>query len=208
MNYYAPIFILYELSSPFLNIHWFCDKLSLTGSSIQLYNGICLILTFAGCRLVWGTYQSVRVFHDIYTAWAATADPAAPIQPLSSDPGIADRLRYVTGPGAQHVPLWLPAAYLTANLVLNTLNWVWFSKMIATIRARFEPPLGTKKVEKDGDGKRHRRSSSVPVVIQGTDIDTDEEGVATETEVMRGVNDQGHKRVEVERVEVVRRRKA
>ena len=44
VNYYAPTFILYELSSPFLNIHWFCDKLNMTGSKIQLYNGFINLL--------------------------------------------------------------------------------------------------------------------------------------------------------------------
>ncbi|KAK3080578.1 hypothetical protein LTS18_000118, partial [Coniosporium uncinatum] len=61
VNYYAPTFILYELSSPFLNIHWFCDKLHLTGSTIQLLNGVVLLATFFGCRLCWGTFNSLRV---------------------------------------------------------------------------------------------------------------------------------------------------
>ena len=52
MNYYGCVFLLYELSTPFLNIHWFCDKLNLTGSKIQLYNGFLLLGTFFLCRLV------------------------------------------------------------------------------------------------------------------------------------------------------------
>ncbi|KAF2632056.1 hypothetical protein BU25DRAFT_436858 [Macroventuria anomochaeta] len=55
-NYYGLSFILYELSTPFLNVHWFCDKLGLTGSKPQLYDGIALLFTFFACCIVWGTY--------------------------------------------------------------------------------------------------------------------------------------------------------
>ncbi|KAJ3123157.1 hypothetical protein HK100_011701 [Physocladia obscura] len=30
--YYGAVFILYELSTPFLNIHWVCDKTGLSGN--------------------------------------------------------------------------------------------------------------------------------------------------------------------------------
>jgi hypothetical protein len=66
VNFYAPTFILYELSSPFLNIHWFCDKLNMTGSTLQFVNGIVLLFTFFSCRLCWGTYNSIRVFNDVW----------------------------------------------------------------------------------------------------------------------------------------------
>ncbi|PFH55466.1 hypothetical protein XA68_18265 [Ophiocordyceps unilateralis] len=39
VNYYGCVFILWELSTPFLNIHWFLDKTNRTGSRAQLYNG-------------------------------------------------------------------------------------------------------------------------------------------------------------------------
>lgn len=153
VNFYAPTFILYELSSPFLNIHWFCDKLKMTGSKVQLYNGIILLCTFFGCRLCWGSYQSVRVFYDVYRAITAgelvlqdpelgklnngtTVDPSA--IPTS------DIMRFA---GDRTVPLWLAACYLLSNLTLNGLNWFWFGKMIETIRKRFDPPIGTRKPE-------------------------------------------------------------
>ena len=43
----------------------------MTGSKLQLYNGIMLLCTFFGCRLCWGSYQSVRVFYDVYRAITA-----------------------------------------------------------------------------------------------------------------------------------------
>ena len=45
------------------------------------------------------------------------------------------------------LPVWVGAVYLASNVVLTALNVFWFGKMIQTVRARFEPPWGTKAVE-------------------------------------------------------------
>ncbi|KAK3172663.1 hypothetical protein OEA41_005987 [Lepraria neglecta] len=66
-NYYGIAFVLYELSTPFLNFHWFFDKCNMNGSRIQLYNGILLLIAFFGCRLAWGTYQTVHIYRDIWS---------------------------------------------------------------------------------------------------------------------------------------------
>ena len=155
MNFYAPTFLLYELSSPFLNIHWFCDKLDLTGSIYQAVNGALLTSTFFGCRLVWGNINSFYVLYDILRAIASgrtvvtALDMGAPkfyttetLRAISQDEQ-GQRMAFA---GVQFVPLWLGMVYLTSNLTLNALNIVWFSKMIQTIRKRFDPPLGTKGV--------------------------------------------------------------
>lgn len=143
VNYYGPTFILYELSSPFLNFHWFFDKLHMTGSRAQLINGLVLLATFFLCRLVWGTYQSVRVYQDV---WAALQAPGPLASKLPLTPDAATRpaddptseiMRYA---GKQFVPLWLAITYLGSNLVLNTLNFYWFGKMIETVRKRFRKP--------------------------------------------------------------------
>ncbi|CAI6315193.1 unnamed protein product [Periconia digitata] len=171
VNFYAPTFILYELSSPFLNVHWFCDKLNMTGSSLQLYNGICLLFTFAGCRLGWGSYQSVRVFYDIYRAVVA-GDSVLPNKVV--DP--SGTMRFASG---QTVPLWLAVCYLASNITLNGLNWFWFGKMIETIRKRFDPPLGTRKAEgastSTSEGARKaldKLSDREKVLVEGTHVNT------------------------------------
>lgn len=174
VNYYSTTFILWELSSPFLNIHWFCDKLGLTGSKVQLYNGLMLIFTFFCCRLVWGTYQSVNVFRDIWeavhkdvsyipTTAAAAQDPTVPTQYEST-------MRFVTE--SSHVPMWLACVYLGANMTLTSLNFYWFFKMIDAVRKRFSPEAEAKdgKAEpgtgratgtdaKGGGNSRQRRKS-------------------------------------------------
>ena len=128
----------------------------MTGTTLQLINGLVLLFTFFSCRILWGTYQSVQVFRDVWRAYAA--GPYVPVDLQSSkfanattiagggENGVfpSDVLQFAEG---QTVPLWLAGAYLASNLVLNSLNWFWFGKMIETLRKRFDPPLGTKRPE-------------------------------------------------------------
>ncbi|THH26604.1 hypothetical protein EUX98_g7588 [Antrodiella citrinella] len=58
MGYYSPRFLLWELSTPFLNIHWLLDKLDLTGSIYQYVNGILLLSVFFSVRIVYGLTMS------------------------------------------------------------------------------------------------------------------------------------------------------
>lgn len=98
------------------------NKLDLTGSTAQLVNGIALIATFAATRLLWGTYQSVRMYQDIWTA--------------------------LQTPGGLPVPPWLAAVYMVSNTTLSVLNFYWFGRMVKTVRRRFEGPPRNK----GGDG--------------------------------------------------------
>lgn len=199
VNFYAPTFILYELSSPFLNIHWFCDKLSLTGSTLQLINGVFLLFTFMSCRLFWGTYQSIRVFGDVWHAYHAgpinfldasvkSYDNATSAAPA----GTTERTDILQFADGQSVPLWLAFAYLASNLVLNGLNWFWFTKMIETLRKRFDPPLGTRRA-----GPEKPTHIDIPenekVLIEGIHVATP--GVGADGKVMvpehYGINGEG-----------------
>ena len=163
LNFYAPTFILYELSSPFLNVHWFCDKLNLTGSRLQWYNGMILLASFFSCRLVWGTYQSIRVYQDVWVALHlnTTAEGLLDVATVfdhgttTVSPIFVPRdgilcmgdmacvaaqteiMKFV-GPRTHAVPVWLSATYLVSNVVLNSLNFYWFGKMIETVRKRFD----------------------------------------------------------------------
>jgi len=111
LMYYGPAVLFYELSTPFLNIHWFLDKFRMTGSNTQIANGVVLICVFFSCRVIWGWYITYNFLHDMYDA----------------------RQTY-----PEQTPLWLVGLYSTANLFLNTLNLYWFSKMIDSLRRRAE----------------------------------------------------------------------
>ncbi|KAI4256986.1 MAG: hypothetical protein L6R42_005914, partial [Xanthoria sp. 1 TBL-2021] len=89
----------------------------MTGSTFQLVNGIALLTTFGGSRLVWGTYQNYRMYTDIWRA--------------------------IQNPGELPVPSWLAIAYLASTTALSGLNFYWFGKMVQTVANRFEKPNGT-----------------------------------------------------------------
>lgn len=147
MNYYATVFILYELSTPFLNIHWFFDKLGMTGTKAQLYNGIVLLFTFFTARLVWGVGQSAFVWYDMYRAlFSAPNTEFMSVTPTNEQlPGTEDVMAYAKEAGP--LPFWLVAIYLTSNITLNILNVYWFNKMIKAVRKRFQPAKEEKKKE-------------------------------------------------------------
>lgn len=154
INFYSTTFILWELSSPFLNIHWFCDKLGLTGSKLQLYNGIALIATFFSCRLVWGTYNSYWVFQDVWSGLHNRPSYIPTTPELAQNASIPIRyestMRFVTE--SSHVPVWLAIVYLSANITLNSLNFYWFVKMIQAVQKRFDPTKKDDDEKPAGDG--------------------------------------------------------
>jgi hypothetical protein len=143
-NYYGVNFVLYELSTPFLNVHWFLDKFGLTGSRTQLYNGILLIASFFGCRLVWGSYQSVMIYNDVWMAWRAET----PFYTGCSHLFKAIRLYSLMDVPyrCRVLPTWLGAFYIGANTTLSLLNIFWVYRMIITVRKRFQKPNPTEKV--------------------------------------------------------------
>jgi hypothetical protein len=133
----------------------------MTGGTLQWYNGITLLVTFFCSRLCWGTYQSVRVFQDVWqilhqhpsAALGSEAlrevhtSPAASIF-IPRDGQLcmgqescviaqAEVMKYAhdATPG---IPLWLGLVYLASNMILHTLNFYWFGRMIETVRKRFD----------------------------------------------------------------------
>ena len=84
----------------------------MTGSTVQLVNGIALITSFGGSRLIWGTYQNAMMFSDIWNAYNTA--------------------------GGLPVPPWLAGVYMLASATLTGLNVVWFGKMIQALVARFD----------------------------------------------------------------------
>jgi hypothetical protein len=133
----------------------------MTGSVYQLINGIFLLMTFLGCRLVWGTYQSVRVYQDVWNSLfhtpAAAGKSAIPIHE-----GV---MRFA---GEEYVPVWLAFTYLGSNIILNTLNFYWFGKMIEALRKRFTPPKDVK--EKPIATKNIESNGSVRIGVDQTEV--------------------------------------
>ncbi|BFZ54681.1 hypothetical protein PYCC9005_001718 [Savitreella phatthalungensis] len=66
LMWWGPAFLAFEASTIFLNIHWWLDKLEMTGGWLQLINGGLLISTFFLVRGVWGWYAAFSVFHSLW----------------------------------------------------------------------------------------------------------------------------------------------
>lgn len=155
----------------------------MTGSKAQLYNGIVLLITFFSCRLVWGTYQSVRVYQDVWAALHhrpttagidynlinnSTAPGSAAAAAGKSAVPVHDGVMLFAGD--EFVPLWLAFTYLGSNIVLNTLNFYWFGKMIETVRKRFQPTKETKKKEKAVVTKSTGAGGKVKIGVDETEV--------------------------------------
>ncbi|KAG8787223.1 hypothetical protein FRC15_009720 [Serendipita sp. 397] len=111
LAYYGPRFLLWELSTPFLNLNWFFDRTRVKGTTIHLLNGVALLISFFSARLVYGTYmadgkQSYNFFRTTYL-------------------------------NRSEIPAALFWTYCIGNVLLNGLNWFWFSKMVKTVRRKF-----------------------------------------------------------------------
>jgi len=153
----------------------------MTGSRAQLYNGIALLFTFFSCRLVWGTWQSAVVYRDMWRAVHNSPDAgyvaagaAHSANSTLADPN-ANPMAFVTE--AAPIPVWLALVYVVSNVVLNSLNWFWFVKMISAVKKRFEPTKEKAEPLKASSGDavttsteekklpRHRRQHSIEDVI-------------------------------------------
>lgn len=170
----------------------------MTGSRPQWYNGILLLGSFFGCRLLWGTYQSLRVYQDCWAAlhfsdtnlspiaaslkvggWNASMEIAHPKGiPELMDPtgGRGELMRF--NPYPENMPLWLGLTYLGNNMLLNTLNFYWFGKMIETVKKRFRAPKDVRQPKEEGQ--------VVDAVVEGVELDGRVVEKAADNEVEAG----------------------
>ena len=72
--------------------------------------------------------------------------------------------------GDRIVPIWLACTYLGSNIVLNTLNFYWFGKMIEAVKKRFQPAKkGKRGVQMEGR-VRGEESAKVEMDMNGTTV--------------------------------------
>lgn len=103
---WVPKFLIYELSTPFVNINWYFKELSLQGvkipSTSNLLNGLTLMLVFFMVRICWGNVALVLYITECYQ--------------------FVDSFNVTS--------LSLVGVLIMCNIVLNTLNIFWFKKMV------------------------------------------------------------------------------
>lgn len=137
-------FLLWEASTPFLNFHWFMDKVGLTGSVYQLVNAVFLLSSYILARLTFGVINSYSWFLHVNF-------PASPHVPA--------------------IPLHIKLFYSVGNVVLNTLNFIWFKAMIAAVLKRFQPAKeDAGKGGEKGKGKRPPASAPFSGSYHGQDV--------------------------------------
>ena len=74
LQFYASVFLIFELSTPFLHLVWFCERIGLKDHPIRAVFAVLLALCFFCSRIVFGLYQSYKFFKDTF----ALADEIPP----------------------------------------------------------------------------------------------------------------------------------
>lgn len=105
---WIPAFLSFELSTPFVNINWFANRVpsGIFPNWLVTINGLLLLVTFFCVRILWGFYAIYLLSQDLFKVW-------------------------------HQLPLVLPVSVLSLNVVLNWLNVYWFTKMVAIARKKF-----------------------------------------------------------------------
>lgn len=135
--YYGIQYAFIELSTPFVNIHWFLNKLDRAGSNLQIINGVVLIITFACCRLIFGCYLAVVFFRDV---WTALHSPHMSWTEYNYSPTEKPLV-------LQHQAVWWVAAiFMITHAIVMSLSAFWFIKMIMTVRKHINSSSGRSKV--------------------------------------------------------------
>ncbi|KAJ2627051.1 hypothetical protein H4R22_004569 [Coemansia sp. RSA 1290] len=78
LQYYGACFMMFEVSTLFLNIHLTLEDLGLKDYILYYINGMALVSSFFFARVVYGTILSINV-------WRELANSAVPINPLTAN---------------------------------------------------------------------------------------------------------------------------
>ncbi|OJJ36635.1 hypothetical protein ASPWEDRAFT_415442 [Aspergillus wentii DTO 134E9] len=184
----------------------------MTGGKAQWYNGMALLFTFFFCRLVWGTWQSVLVYMDMWYAlkqtWAATASSqpgsvgitSQVFQTLNSPVEATAEMSKFSSYTAQGVPTWLVLSYVASNLTLNFLNYYWFSKMVDAVLKRFREPAPSPAAKKEEETQKLKEKKAQNAVLDAASKLEEEESSFltseknTTSSVDTGLNDEMRRR--------------
>lgn len=121
---WIPAFLLFELSTPFVNINWFASKLpsNFFSENVVIVNGLMLIGTFFWVRIVWSLSAFYTLFKCMLVLWAET-----------------ESYTY-------------KACIVTTTvmkLLLDSLNIFWLYKMISIARKKLNNRTSYKQAENE-----------------------------------------------------------
>lgn len=107
-HFYGGLFLMWECSTPFVQLRWVLYKMGLTETLLYKVNGILMYVAFMLARIVFGTVFTVMLVRDVYFEVAS---------PRSGT----------------HVPSLVWISFAAAALTITCLNYYWFSLMTRTL---------------------------------------------------------------------------
>lgn len=106
--------MLWELSTPFLHLHWVLQKVGKTDSTFYAINALAGMFAFFCSRIVWGNALTVILWWESHKA--------------------------LQTPQGATLPLAMIWFYRSATAIMTVMNAWWFSKMVrmlvAAVRAK------------------------------------------------------------------------
>jgi len=128
--YYGYFYLTFEASTPFLNFHWFMDKMGVPNANLfKRFNAALLVLSFFVFRIVSGCGYSMFVVWQDIDRYIATSRNMANV--------------------------CIMYYYYFAILLLNGLNCYWFYSIIQfATRAPKAPPSASRTAAADKGRKQ------------------------------------------------------
>jgi hypothetical protein len=108
--YYGMAFLIWELSTPFLNLRWILIQYEQVTSPLFHFSEAAFAITFFVARILWGLYISLYCWSDMIKMFNQ-----------GRTHGISDWI-------------YLPIFTLLLNIVMNGLNIVWFMNIVKKLR--------------------------------------------------------------------------
>lgn len=65
LQYYAMTFLLFELSTPFIHVAWWANRMGCKNQTFCLIHGIATVFVFAGTRCAWGVWKIWELTKDL-----------------------------------------------------------------------------------------------------------------------------------------------
>lgn len=128
----------------------------------------------------------MRVYQDV---WAGLHHAGFPTSERLDDVAAADVMQFAK---EGSVPVWLACTYLGSNVVLNTLNFYWFGKMIETVKKRFRTPRAEGSTAAAATAGQHVGGGII--IVEGTEMDggeDEEDEEKTEFVIVAAADGQG-----------------
>lgn len=113
---WIPGFLIFELSTPFVNINWFASKMppGTFPEKLTIINGLLLITVFFCIRILWGFYSAYQILKDFIAVWS-------------------------------EIHKAFPIIIMSLNLIINVLNVTWFYKMLKIAKKHLDSSSATQE---------------------------------------------------------------